>query len=205
MSDEPREYHLNFEASQEKQQQVERAERIIERLAAHLAATDPGRDPEDTDLIEARHVRQAGELLFGAVTDPGRLETSPHCVFVSFSHEDEDFVSELCRNLSLAGVTHFKADRDVRPAAEWGEAIWDAIRSCRVFLLVLTPRFVKSRWSDLESGAALASRKKVLTALRYVEPCELRPPINQFQSMVVENNEQLDALVSMLRKLCEEP
>jgi hypothetical protein len=204
MPDEPHNYHCNNAASEELRRQSTRAKQILERLAAHLAATEPGRDPDFDDLVEAHHVRQAAELLLGSVTAPDALGVSQHCVFVSFSHEDEVFVNELSEKLSLAGITHFKADRDIQPAADWGEAIWDAIRGCRVFLLILTPRFISSRWSDLEGGAACASRKQVLTALRYVERSELPSPFDRFQSIVVENNDQLDVLVSTLKTMCDE-
>lgn len=204
MSEGPREYEFfNFDAANELEKQSARARRILERLAAHLAATDPQRDPNLKDLVEQEHVHQAARFLFGFATVSG-VQTAPtsHCVFVSFSHEDGAFVSDLTERLAEAGITFFKADRDIQPAFHWAEAIWEAIRGCRVFLSVVTPRFIKSRWFDLEVGAACASNKKVLPVLRYVDQCDVPVPFDRFQSLVVENTEQLGDLIRELRELC---
>ena len=181
MSEGPREYNLNFQAANELERQSERAKRILGRLAAHLAATQPQRARDFVDLVEREHVLQAAELLYGSVpalhTD---APVPPYCVFISFSHADEAFVGELAEKLTASGISHFKADRDIRLAADWGEEIWEAIRGCRVFLPILTPRFVESRWCDLEGGAACASRKKVLPVLRYVDRGNVVAPFNRF-------------------------
>lgn len=198
-------YHVPLAASDELDRQTRRAGLILERLAAHMAAIEPGRNPDFNDVVEVRHIQQAAESIFGSIDAPQAVsDTEHHCVFVSFSHEDEAFVGELCDRLSRIGVSHFKADRDTQPAAEWAESIWDAIRTCRVVLMILTPRFMKSRWRNLEGGAACASRKPVLTALRYVDASDLSAPFNQFQTMTVENNDQLDALVTTLKQMCDD-
>ena len=69
----------------------------------------------------------------------------PRHVFISFSHDDHEFINELALLLAASGITCFKADRDIDPATDWDESIWDAIRGCRVFISVLTPNFLKSR------------------------------------------------------------
>jgi hypothetical protein len=205
MSEGPREREFNFEAADEVALQAERAKGILERLAAHLAATSPQRDPYFLDLVEREHVIQAAELLFGQVKalldDP---PLPPRFVFVSFSHEDEAFVGELADKLIAEGISFFKADRDIQPATDWDEEIWAAIRRCRVFLPILTPRFVKSRWCDLEGGAARVSGKKVLPVLRYVDRKDVGAPFSRFQSMIVENNEQLRQLIEALQRMCQE-
>ena len=206
MSGEPRDdYHLNFGAANELTTQGRRAERILERLASDLAASEAGRDSNLQDLVEQKHVRQAAELLFGSVGAPPTSSNGPaRAVFISYSHADEPFVNELAEKLARAGITHFKADRDIRSASDWCEAILDEIRGCRVFLSVLTPRFLESRWREFEGGAACASKKKVVTALRYVEPQDLSPPYDRWQSMKVETGEQVDQLVETLKQLCRE-
>ena len=204
MSEGPRDFDLNYGAANELEKQTSRAKKILERLAAHLAATQPQRHPHLQDLVEQAHVKQAAEILFGSVPATDAVHSS-YCVFVSFSHEDEAFIGELATKLTDAGIIHFKADRDIQPASDWGETIWEAIRGCRVFLSILTPRFMKSRWRDLEGGAACASKKIVLTVLRYVERSDVRPPFDRFQSVTVENGEQLDDLIVTLKEMCIPP
>ena len=134
MPEGPRDFDYNFDAANEVEEQTARARMILTRLAAHLAATDPDRDA-DLDWVEKEHVRQAAEFLFGSA-DAHSLEgaASGRCVFISFSSDDEPFVGELSRDLDAAGVSHFKASRDIRPTVDWSQEIWEAIRGCRVFL-----------------------------------------------------------------------
>ena len=197
------EYHLNHFAANEVETQLERARTVIERLAAHLAATDEGRDPDVVDLVEQAHIRQAAEFLFGSA-DIRSLEGagSGKCVFISYSFDDEAFVSELSGDLDLAGISHFKANRDIRPTVDWSQEIWEAIRGCRVFLPILTPRFLESDWCKFEAGAACAAKKKVLPVLRYVKRENVPEPFGRFQSAAVENREQLSELVEELKRLC---
>src|SRR5947207_245936 len=104
MSETPREYDLNFDAANELDNQVKRASAVIQRLAAYLAANEPGRSEQDRDLVEAEHVRHAAETLFGAA----EARVAPHppgtsYVFISFDHQDESFIAELIVKLDAAG------------------------------------------------------------------------------------------------------
>jgi len=65
----------------------------------------------------------------------------------------------------------------------------------------VTPEFLKSRWFLLEGGAADACQRKVFLALRYVKTNEVPVPLDRFQSMIVENSEQLSTLITKLRKM----
>lgn len=194
MSDALRDSHFNLSASDELKRQVARAKSQLKRLAAHLAVADDGDIP---GLVEAHHVRRAADLLLGRPID----FPSPNAarVFVSYSHSDDAFVVELAEKLEAAGIGCFKADRDIEPASLWTEAIWTAIRDCEVFLLVVTHKYLKSRWFDLEGGAAVASRKKVLLMLRHVERTEVPIPFDRFQSIDVQSSRQLEELVDWLK------
>lgn len=193
MSDAPRDYRFNNSVADELDRQGIRGKSIIEELASHLAFDDDG---DISGLVEPHHVRRAADLLFGRPIE----FPSPNAprVFVSDSHSDDAFVVELAEKLEDAGISCFKADRDIEPASLWNEAIWTAIRDCEVFLLVVTHKYLKSRWFDLEGGAAVASRKKVLLMLRHVERAEIPIPFDRFQSVDVQSNRQLDQLVDWL-------
>jgi hypothetical protein len=154
-------------------------------------------------LVERKHVRQAAKSLFKtAVVVEGARGAPPHCLFISLSHEDGPFAEDLTQKLDAAGLTYCKADRDIQLASDWAEATWDLIRGCSVFLCVVTPRFLKSRWFLLEAGAACACKKRVVLALRHVETKQVPEPLDRFQSMTVENNQQLDTLIKKLRRMC---
>src|SRR2546430_1695462 len=71
----PRNYHLNFDASNELVAQGERAKTTLERIAADLAATEPDRLPHERDLVEPKHILRAAQMLFG-VESPSKLDRS---------------------------------------------------------------------------------------------------------------------------------
>ncbi len=205
MSDGPHEIHVNWAAANLLLKQAERSRQILERLAADFAANEPGRAGEFKDLVKERHVRQASEFLFNSVTRPSFdanvVPSSGAKVFISFSHDDVWFVNDISERLVNAGVAHFKSDRDIRSASDWAETIWDGITSCQLFISVLTPQFLRSRWRDLEGGAALASQKKMLTILHQVDVKDIGSPFDRWQSVVVETSDQLEKLVETVKQI----
>jgi len=107
------------------------------------------------------------------------------------------------RKLETVGITCFKADRDIRLASDWAGAIQDAILNCKVFLSVLTPRFLTSPRVDIEAGAAKSPRKSVIPALRYVDRNNVPESFRRFQSIVVETEQQLNELILKISEICE--
>jgi len=61
-----------------------------------------------------------------------------HDVFISYSTKDKLVADAACARLETAGVRCWIAPRDILPSAEWGEAIVDAITSCRVMILIFS-------------------------------------------------------------------
>ena len=200
MFGEPRKYHVNSDGSDELEEQTQRARAIIERLAAHFAANEPERDQDERDIVEGRHVRTAAEFYFGKSQE---LDSSE--VFVSYCHEDSDFIDEFTDAMTKASISFFRADRDIQTPTDWGDSIWNAIRGCRVFVSVVTPRFMNSDWRLLEGGAACASRKRVVVVRRYIEQQELESPFDRFQSIKVETAIELERLIERLKGLCSDP
>src|SRR3990172_5640391 len=125
MPDEPHNYHLNAEASDELHAQGERAKLILEKLAADLAAHDPNRPRHLRDLVEKPHVLAAADILFGANGTRARPRSaaSARLVFISHSAEDQEFVDELASDIARAGLRCFVAKRSIRGAGVWTEAI----------------------------------------------------------------------------------
>ncbi|MEY2519842.1 MAG: hypothetical protein QOF24_1601 [Verrucomicrobiota bacterium] len=69
----------------------------------------------------------------------------PHDVFLSHSTDDKLVALALCNKLESAGVRCWMAPRDVLPGAEWGKAIVDAIRECRIMVLIFSSKANDSR------------------------------------------------------------
>jgi hypothetical protein len=61
-----------------------------------------------------------------------------HDVFISHSTKDKTTADAVCAMLESDGVRCWIAPRDVTPGLEWGESIIDAIKECRVMVLVFT-------------------------------------------------------------------
>jgi|GEM_PF-2224362 len=56
-------YHVNFDAATELEEQSKRAKRILETLAANLAANDACLPSDDRDVVRLQHVQLAAEIL----------------------------------------------------------------------------------------------------------------------------------------------
>lgn len=62
----------------------------------------------------------------------------PHDVFVSYSQADRECAFELMSSLEASGLSVWIAPRDISPAADWAEAIIDAISEARFMVLVFS-------------------------------------------------------------------
>lgn len=61
-----------------------------------------------------------------------------HDVFISYSTKDKLTADAACASLEAGGVRCWIAPRDILPGSDWGESIVDAIRGCRVMVLVFS-------------------------------------------------------------------
>lgn len=62
-----------------------------------------------------------------------------HDVFISHSHKDKPLADSVCAALEASKVRCWIAPRDITPGSSWGEAIINALNSCRVMVLVFSP------------------------------------------------------------------
>jgi len=63
-----------------------------------------------------------------------------HDVFISYAKEDKIVADAVCATLESHAVRCWIAPRDVLPGMAYGEAIIDAIRSCRIMILVFSSK-----------------------------------------------------------------
>ena len=61
-----------------------------------------------------------------------------HDVFISYSTRDKPTADATCAVLESKGIRCWIAPRDIRPGADWSEAIVDAIHASRVMVLVFS-------------------------------------------------------------------
>lgn len=93
-----------------------------------------------------------------------------HDVFISHASPDRDVAEAACFALEQRGLTCWIAPRDILPGQNYGEAIVEAIRGCRVFLLVFSAAANESPQVRREVERA-GSRGVALIPFR-IEPVE---------------------------------
>lgn len=63
-----------------------------------------------------------------------------HEAFISYAEPDRAAAVTVCKALEEAGVECWIAPRDAPAGREWGEAIIEAIATCRVMVLVFSAK-----------------------------------------------------------------
>lgn len=76
---------------------------------------------------------------------------------LSYSRDDLEFASWLNELLVGDGVKCF-FDRDsIQPGADWVETLEKAVEDADVLVLVVTPSYLRSKWTKMERNAAMAA------------------------------------------------
>ncbi len=102
----------------------------------------------------------------------------PVKVFTSYAHKDEELREEL--DVHLAMIKRHKAveiwnDRDIQAGSEWDEDIKSELNTADIILLLVSPRFLASRYIyDVEIKTALErheSREAIVVPI-ILKPCD---------------------------------
>lgn len=80
-------------------------------------------------------------------------------VFVSHSSGDRNFVQSLVKLLSKNGIGYWYSEKHIPGATEWHDEIGRALDRCDWFLIVLSPKSVKSVWVKRELLYALRQNR----------------------------------------------
>src|SRR2546426_12835140 len=75
----------------------------------------------------------------------GPRRSEPARAFRSHAAADRPFVARLARLLRQHGVPVWYSSEDLVGAQQWHDRIGGALRKCRWFVLILSPRAVRSR------------------------------------------------------------
>lgn len=87
-------------------------------------------------------------------------------VFISYSHDDMAFATELKQHLESTGTLHIWLDgASIPPGEQWSPKIEDAIREAYAVLLILSPSSARSPHVNYEVGFAAALKLKTLPLL----------------------------------------
>jgi hypothetical protein len=93
-----------------------------------------------------------------AVSEPPGASASAgsRTVFLSYASADAQVASQVCQALEAQGVLCWMAPRDVKPGAQYADAIVRAINEASAFVLVL-------------SGSAKATQRRRMPARRHCQ------------------------------------
>jgi len=83
-------------------------------------------------------------------------------VFLSYSSIDKKLAGEVKQCLESLDFEVFLAHEDIEPAIEWQEEIIQQLKTCDIFLPIINDNFKESKWTDQESGFALALNKLII-------------------------------------------
>lgn len=108
-------------------------------------------------------------------------DTKKPRVFLSYSQRDAAFVRHLAGALRAEGVDVWYDEGELRVGDTILRQIEEALEQSRYFLLVISPEYLSSQWSQFEMGVALGrdplspGRRILPVIVREVEPSKLPP------------------------------
>lgn len=85
-------------------------------------------------------------------------------IFISYSRQDQDFVSLLAQLLQSHNLPVWIDDR-IDYGTTWPRVIQDHLERCQVFVVVMSPRSEESHWVQCELSLALELKKPIFPLL----------------------------------------
>ncbi len=77
-------------------------------------------------------------------------------IFISYSHKDRVLVGEIKTYFTFSfGFNVILAHEDIEPTQAWEDEILSNLRSCNVFIPIITEHYYNSVWTDQETGFVL--------------------------------------------------
>src|SRR5450755_3656029 len=112
--------------------------------------------------------------------NPANQTNSGHDVFVSYASQDAAVANSIVENLEQHGLKCWIAPRDVKPGAQYADAIVRAINEAKAVVLVMSGSAVGSSHVAREVERA-ASKRKPIIPFR-VDAAALNPELEYFLS-----------------------
>jgi hypothetical protein len=80
---------------------------------------------------------------------------NPKQIFISHAHQDAELAHRLAQDLVQAGWQVWIAPQSIQTGEKWVEAISRGLEESGIFLLLITPAAVNSRWVQSETNIAI--------------------------------------------------
>lgn len=103
----------------------------------------------------------------------------PGQIFISYSRVNTDFVTRLINDLTRQGFNVWMDQRDIGAGQRWDTVIQDALETCGLFIIILSPYSVESENVLDELSYAVNEKKRIIPIL--LENCEIPYRIARLQ------------------------
>ena len=84
----------------------------------------------------------------------------PQKFFITHSWKDKEFARKLCEDLAANGLDGFFDERSVRPGESIPSRIEQGLENCDVYIPILSPDALKSKWCDWEINMAIMMNRE---------------------------------------------
>jgi hypothetical protein len=137
-------------------------------------------------------------------SDPGDRHLGRE-VFVSYSRIDRATIAHWVKELERAGVSAWIDEIDIQGAHHWPQAIVEAIRECKVLILMVTRASVASEQVMREVTIAFEAKKHILPLMieRVQIPSSLQYPLAGIQHIDLTEGNVTEKLPTVLRSLAQ--
>jgi hypothetical protein len=132
-----------------------------------------------------------------------------HDVFISyrFEHSVRYFVDAMEAQFATAGITWWRDRVNITPGMGWDRAIDDAIRACRVVVVIVTPESMRSQYVNYEWCYALGLGRYIVPVL--YDSTEQHVKLKEFQGVDFTSQRALSPpwpeLIDCIRRHRESP
>jgi TIR domain len=114
---------------------------------------------------------------------PKDLSQPTLSIFVSHSSKDDDFGQKLVHDLRKAFPNEeaiwYDSEGGLYGGDPWWSRIVSSLEACDVFVIVLSPNSVKSKWVMRELDIAMVEGKRIVPILYH--QCDIRPDLKAIQ------------------------
>ena len=85
-----------------------------------------------------------------------------HDVFISYSSQDMEAAQAICHVLEQNEIKCWMAPRNIPPGSDYGDVIDDAIKSCKVVVILYSEKAASSPWVTGELNVAFEEQKTII-------------------------------------------
>lgn len=88
------------------------------------------------------------------------MSESKRKVFISHAAADTAMAKSLAQAFDAAGVPYFLDVSQISVGEAWRERILDELEAASIYLLLVSPEYAKSSWSQVETGVAVSRARE---------------------------------------------